>query len=1282
MAQSTDTVSLSIRVESLAADVAEQRLKKLAQTGGTAEKSANSLSASYSKMENPLKRVSTLTDLQNTSLAAGAVSAARYAAQVDEVAQEAAQAETAVGSLTYSVRDAVTVTNLMEETLDSTGVSLSRATVRLSGMGGELKDATSSTATFANVVKSSVSPIDSLEQAVTELRAGAITADNTIEDLREELSRLSKQVKQTDTDTDGLHKNMKSGGGVIGLLRGNIVSLVATYVGLGTAVASVKKLMKEQTEFDSMIGRLNTATGSAENAQLAFDHLSDFAGDLPITLESATDAFTKLVNLGLDPSEAAITSYGNTAAGMGKSLDQLIEAVADAATGEFERLKEFGIKAKSQGADVEFTFRGVTTTVKKNAEEISGYLKDLGDNEFAGVMARKMGSLGVATQKMQEQWDTLWTEISRQGAGELIAIGINKGTEALSGLTSAVSSGQIEAYLDIIGDRFDLFGENTGGVFGQVTDIIVSGAKINSHAFSLMVDNVIGFIAELPENVKYWMQRVGIEVSSLVDYAIITGDAFVKTLSAKFEQLVDSAGVYGSAIGAAINPFADDYDFDAEIKKVQSSYITSSAAISKQAEATIGATKLQRIANIDAIENERQASLDSFYAQIDAANDLRVVYDKQVEARKADKADFLGQFKIDPPTKEGGDSPAGATGAGAKDTGAADLERVVNNLRTEEEAIENSYAQRNKIIEANTKAGSDKQAELLKRSTAEYKAELQEIADAKTDAIAKANEADKRASDKSIAEAKKVVAEREKLINDGIKAQAKRDSDAAKQAKQRASQLEALVSSLATEKEAINKSYQDRNADILRLTEKGTAEQNQLLQRSNADYTDDLAKLAASEQRVIDQRVKAAQALADKKAKLVADAQKETDKQRKAEQDLANKQASDLASVVATLATNNEKIVKSYNDRNTEILRLTTKGSEEQAELLDRSASAYQEQLSKLGQADRDALAAKQKANNDAFTTLTESLQTEEQAVHASYAKRVELLLANTEAGSAAQTNLMDKLSEELIASLNLGIDEEKLSFKTKLENLEEYYTLQRELILDNTALTEEARTELELRLTEERMEKTKELEDARIAQTINATETIYNGLTEIVGNFAGEQSDTYKRLFAVSKAFAIAESIIKIQQGIASAVSLGFPANIPAIAATVAAGASVVSNIQAADFAGAFDHGGFIPAGKTGIVGERGMEFVDGPATVTSREKTANMLQNAQGGGQVYVNIENQIAGADFEVQQLGENEVRIIARKVAAEDFGKNASSNFSNPNSKASKAITNNWKTARKV
>lgn len=58
--------------------------------------------------------------------------------------------------------------------------------------------------------------------------------------------------------------------------------------------------------------------------------------------------------------------------------------------------------------------------------------------------------------------------------------------------------------------------------------------------------------------------------------------------------------------------------------------------------------------------------------------------------------------------------------------------------------------------------------------------------------------------------------------------------------------------------------------------------------------------------------------------------------------------------------------------------------------------------------------------------------------------------------------------------------------------------------------------------------------------------------------------------------------------------------------------------------FAGFFDKGGTIGAGKFGIVGERGPEIVTGPAKVIGRRETADLLSDAQGmgGGTVVYNI------------------------------------------------------------
>jgi len=158
----------------------------------------------------------------------------------------------------------------------------------------------------------------------------------------------------------------------------------AGMIGLGIAGALALPL-KAAADMESMNIALQTSfQGNQKEAKAAFDAINKFAAKTPYGLEEVMTGFIKLKNMGLDPSEEALTAYGNTASAMGKSLNDMVEAVADAATGEFERLKEFGIKAKSEGDNVTFMFQGVKTTVGKNSKEIEQYLKYVGNVKFAG----------------------------------------------------------------------------------------------------------------------------------------------------------------------------------------------------------------------------------------------------------------------------------------------------------------------------------------------------------------------------------------------------------------------------------------------------------------------------------------------------------------------------------------------------------------------------------------------------------------------------------------------------------------------------------------------------------------------------------------------------------------------------------------------------------------------------------------------------------------------------------------------------------------------------------
>lgn len=200
------------------------------------------------------------------------------------------------------------------------------------------------------------------------------------------------------------------------------------------------KLISVEREFGKLQASLVTVTGSAREADAAFAMLTDFANTTPFSLQEVTQAFIKLKAMGLDPSKQALTSYGNTASAMGKSLNQMIEAVADASTGQFERLLEFGIKSKSEGDKVTFLFRGLSTTIGKNSDEIVGYLKNIGLVDFAGGMERQSATLDGAISNLAGAWDGLFATINNEMTGPLLMASVKGAESAIIGLSAVVKN--------------------------------------------------------------------------------------------------------------------------------------------------------------------------------------------------------------------------------------------------------------------------------------------------------------------------------------------------------------------------------------------------------------------------------------------------------------------------------------------------------------------------------------------------------------------------------------------------------------------------------------------------------------------------------------------------------------------------------------------------------------------------------------------------------------------------------------------------------------------------
>lgn len=99
--------------------------------------------------------------------------------------------------------------------------------------------------------------------------------------------------------------------------------------------------------------------------------------------------------------------------------------------------------------------------------------------------------------------------------------------------------------------------------------------------------------------------------------------------------------------------------------------------------------------------------------------------------------------------------------------------------------------------------------------------------------------------------------------------------------------------------------------------------------------------------------------------------------------------------------------------------------------------------------------------------------------------------------------------------------------------------------------------------------------------QSAQMMSSAFDTMAGVMENAAGKQSGIYKAMFVASKAFAIAESVIKIKQGIANASSLPFPSNLAAMASVAASTANIVSTIQSVSMK--FATGGHVQGPGTG---------------------------------------------------------------------------------------------------
>lgn len=291
------------------------------------------------------------------------------------------------------------------------------------------------------------------------------------------ITRLSQKLKGL-SDRSGLTEVAKKAG-IVGDRFGGVIKQAGLLAVAGGGVLGLvsRAVVTTAAEFEKFGAILETTEGSAEGARKALDWVSEFAAKTPFELAEVTDNFVKLRAYGLDPTTGLLRTLGDTAAAMGKPLSQAVEAIADAVTGENERLKEFGIKASKAGNKIiyEYTQNGVQmqkVAQRSNRAMIQATLEGIFNAKYAGAMEKMSNTWGGMVSNLSDQWTRFVNMVAAAGVFDFLK---GKLQGFLAEVDRMAADGTLQALAQTIGDNLVTGLKAAWQAFSELLELLKTG---------------------------------------------------------------------------------------------------------------------------------------------------------------------------------------------------------------------------------------------------------------------------------------------------------------------------------------------------------------------------------------------------------------------------------------------------------------------------------------------------------------------------------------------------------------------------------------------------------------------------------------------------------------------------------------------------------------------------------------------------------------------------------------------------------------------------------------
>ena len=260
--------------------------------------------------------------------------------------------------------------------------SMKKIDVQLSTLKNKLSTFQSKLSNFRNKIGSIFSQI---KNKITSSMSGAFSRiNNGLNSVRRGFKRFGNYAVQQ------FERSKQKANGLMGVFK--------KLLGMIAAGITIKASIDGASSMEQFRNTLETVLKDPNKARKKLAWANRFANKTPFESQEVVEGMTKLQSYGIEGDRILKTTnrtylemIGDMASGMGKSFDQAIEAVADARTGELERLKEFGITknmiadfGKSQGIEI-FNNKGQI----KDMELFNKTLFEMMNSRFGGAMEKQ-----------------------------------------------------------------------------------------------------------------------------------------------------------------------------------------------------------------------------------------------------------------------------------------------------------------------------------------------------------------------------------------------------------------------------------------------------------------------------------------------------------------------------------------------------------------------------------------------------------------------------------------------------------------------------------------------------------------------------------------------------------------------------------------------------------------------------------------------------------------------------------------------------------------------------